>query len=303
MLRKGLFLTGFVVAGAIVLAALAPAGDAPRPRTARDLQLRPLMPPDAEVVRDPVHAYRVSLPRGWEQVRTDLTPRLAPVGGTILAVATFRPRGRACGPAPDLPDTDLHPRDALLLVQEELDAQPGNLPRSPRRLTLRRGVRWPCLDRPGIVGVHTWFRAHGRMLYVTAVAGERTSTRRRRELLGVLDALRFGPTPEVEVGVRPWTGGGYMRVGLSLFATHRSGSTGRRVRWYRAFVRGPSGAGCVSENDTRFSTGPPGRRLRAVLDPQRTKGMPWCRGHFRGVVVYTDGRYRRRAGRFSFDVR
>ncbi len=164
-----------------------------------------------------------------------------------------------------------------------------------------------------MVGLHTWFRARGRLMYVTGVAGERTGVRRRRELLGVAESLRFGPTPEVEVGVRPWVGGPDMRVGLSLFATHRSGATGRRVRWYSAAVRGPARVGCVIENDTRFSTGPPGHRIRAVLDPHRTKGRRWCRGRFRGVVRYTDGIcrkdgqchrvYMRRAGRFGFTVR
>ncbi len=123
-MRRALWIAGLAATAGIALAVLAPAGEEP--------SLRPLMPRDAEVVREPELGYRVSLPAGWEQVRADLTPRLAPEGGTILAVATFRPRGGTCGPEPDLPDTAIPPRGTLLLVQEELDAQPGNLPRRPR---------------------------------------------------------------------------------------------------------------------------------------------------------------------------
>jgi len=38
------------------------------------------------------------------------------------------------------------------------------------------------------------------------VAGERTSTRARRELLGIVEGLRVGRTPQVEVGFVPGTG-------------------------------------------------------------------------------------------------
>jgi hypothetical protein len=296
----------------------------------RVLPLRALVPPDTETFRDPGPAVRVALPDGWEAVSADLTPRLARSYPGILAVATFDPRERprrACGSQPDVPATPIGPRDALLLVHEELDAQPGTLPRQPRRHTLHEQLRrprasdrlrsvfpWRCLNRPGIAGLHTWFRSHGRLIEVTAIAGERTSSRLRRELLGIAESLRVGPTPEVEVGFLPGVGRPSTRFRLKLHATHRTGRRGRRERFYQWDVHGPFKTACVVEHHGSFSSGPPGALLRAVLDPSRTKGGHWCRGRFRGVVTYTDAicrpradscdrTYHRRAGRFSFKVR
>jgi hypothetical protein len=246
----------------------------------------------------------------------------------ILIASTFdpgaRPR-RGCGSAPNLPQTPIGPRDALVHVHEELDALPGDLPRRPRRLELREQLRmpggnegrtvfpWRCLNRPGIVGLHTWFRAHGRLIWMMAVAGERTSTRRRRELLGVAEGVRIGPTPPVEVRVDPPAGRPGTRFRLELVSTHRSGWHGPRLRDYLVHVRGPARVACVIEHEAFFSYGRPGARLHAVLDPRRTKGGRWCRGRFRGVVRYRDGFckrngschgvYTRRAGRIAFAVR
>jgi len=103
------------------------------------------------------------------------------------------------------------------------------------------------------------------------------------------------------------------RFRLGMHATHRTGRSGRRERYYRATVHGPARVGCVVGAHALFSHGPPGAFIRAVLDPMRAKGGRWCRGRFRGVVRYRDaicrlhGRcsrtYSRRAGRFSFIVR
>jgi hypothetical protein len=172
---------------------------------------------------------------------------------------------------------------------------------------------WRCLNRPGIVGLRVSFRAHGRWLHLTAIAGERTSRRRRRELLGVGESLRFGPPAPVPVRIQPPSGHPKTRFRLELVATHRSGRRGRRERGYWAAVHGPHRFACVIENDTWFSDGGPGARLRAVLDPSRTKGRRWCLGRFRGVVRYRDAICRRRgpcdrvymrtAGHFRFTVR
>lgn len=294
----------------------------------RTLQLRPLEPPGARTLRDSAHALRVAVPRGWQRYRRRLTPHLVSTEGTVLAVTTFPPsrrRERACGASPDTPNVRVGPRDALLHVEEQLDAQPGTRPRRPRVLQLQQQLRrpglnepvasvfpWRCLSRPGIVGLHTSFRAHGRLIGVTAVAGERTSRRRRRELLGMLQSLRFGPPAPVGVGVQPRAGDPDTRFGLELVSAYRTGRRGRRVRDYWAEVRGPRRTACVIENEAPFSSGPPGARLRAVLDPRRTKGQRWCRGQFSGVVRYRDGVCRpsgecphmhtRIAGRFRFVV-
>ena len=326
--RRHLLTVGALGAAAgTSLAALALADGGPaREQAAREvrepasriLSLRPLVPSDARVVRDPAHAVRLTLPPGWQTFDGNLTPMLAPSLPGILAVATFdpgaRPRRVWCS-SPDLPQTPIGPHDALVHAYEELDAYPGDLPRRPRRLKLReRAFPWRCLNRPGVVGLRTWFRAHGRLIWMTAVAGERTSTRRRRELLGIAQGVRIGPTPPVEVRVDPAVGRPDTRFRLDFESTHAAGGRRRRERSYRVRVHGPHGVACVIAHEAWFSHGPPGTRLRAVLDPRRTKGGRWCRGRFRGVVIYRDafcerggrcyGRpYVRRAGRVEFTVR
>jgi hypothetical protein len=292
------------------------------------------MPPGARIVRDRAHALRVSVPPDWQRSRSNLIPRMAGPG-SILTVATFAARARThrtCGDWPDMPQAPVGPHDALLHVEEEIDAQPGRLPARPRRFKLFQQLRrpgtndrfsvfpWRCLNRVGIVGLRTWFRAHGRLVHVTAIAGERTSRRLRRELLGILESLSFGPPAPVEVSVRPSVGDPTTRFRLEFVSTHRAGGRGRpnqdyrREQSYWAAVHGPQRIACVIENEARFSNGPAGARLHAVLDPSRTKGGRWCRGLFTGIVTYRDGicapdggscdrMYTRRAGRFSFTVR
>jgi hypothetical protein len=321
---------------ALVVAALiagcsgaAPPADAPaagRMPAVRTLPLRPLVSQEAQAVRDRAHAVRFSLPPGWIRGRESLTPKLAPPGSNLLAVASFPPRAqprRACGDWPDMPQAPIGPRDALLHVEEELDAQPGTKPSRPRELRLLEQLRiphpdervrsvfpWRCLNRRGIAGFRESFRAHGRLLHVTAIAGERSSRIRRRELLGVAESLRFGPTPPVPVRVAPATGGPHTRFRLELKSTHRTGRHGWQERDYRASVHGPRRFACVIETDAWFSHGPPGAVLHAELDPSR--GNRWCRGRFSGVVRYRDAIcsrpecervYLRRAGSFSFTVR
>ena len=299
----------------------------------RPLSVAPLVSPNMRVVKDRAHALRVAVPRGWYLGRVSLTPTLAPPA-SILAAATFPPRAdrrRACGLWPDMPQVEIGPKDALVHVGEELDAQPGRLPLRPRRFRLLEQVRrsgfdepvrsvfpWRCLNRPGIAGVYSSFRAHGRLLHLTAVAGERTSRRVRGQLLGVIEGLRFGPPPPVGVRVSPTRGDPDTMFELEIVAGERSGRRGRRLRRYWAEVRGPRAFACVIEHDAGFGYGPPGARLRAKLDPSRTKGLRWCRGRFRGVVKYRDGygcpprgrcrppddfpTEQRTAGRFAFTV-
>lgn len=320
-----------LAAGAAAVAAIALGSQGPVDRrpAIRSVPLRPLLPPGSRVLGDRTHALRVAVPPGWTRGRESLLPGQALPSGSILTVATFRARAeprRACGNWPDMPQAEIGPRDALLHVEEELDAQPGSRPRRPKRLRLQEQLRvprvnepvasvfpWRCLNRVGIAGLRTSFRTHGRWLHVTAVAGEHTSRRRRRELLGILESLRFGPVPPVAVRVEPALGGPRTRFRLELVSTHRTGRRGRRVREYWAAVRGPLRTACVIQNEAWFSYGPPGATLHAELDPRRTKGNRWCRGRFRGVVRYRDAicgginaceRVNiRRAGSFGFSVR
>ena len=173
---------------------------------ARPLPLRALHAPDARTVRDRENALRVTLPPGWRRSGVDLLPRLGE-GGSILTVATFDPSARprhSCGWPPDLPQTPIGSRDALLHLEEQFDVHPWHLPRRPRRFALWKQLRrpgvdervrsvfpWRCLNRPGIVGFWITFRPYNRLLHLTAVAGERTDRRLRRELLGIAESLRF----------------------------------------------------------------------------------------------------------------
>ncbi len=282
----------------------------------RDAGTRPAESGDGGVrdIRDRSRALRVTLPPGWHRSRANVVPRVADPH-LILTLATFRPsvtRRPICGSRPDVPHVRLGADDVLLIVTEELSAQPGNLPRRPRRFAVG-DAPWPCLSRRGVVGLRSSFRAHGRLIEVKAAAGARTTERQRRVLLGVAESLRFGPTPPVAVSVRPLGGRPGTRFELSLRSTHPTGRRGRRERSYWAAVHGPLKTACVIQNEAWFSYGPPGRTLRAVLDPRRTKGGRWCRGRFRGVVRYRDAIcpaatrcervYIRRAGRFGFTVR
>jgi hypothetical protein len=302
------------------------ASSAPAP-AAQTLSVRPLQPASAGLVRDRRHAVQVAVPPGWQRSHPTLTPRMAE-GGTILTVATFDPSARlrrGCGWPPDLPQTPIGGRDALLHVEEQLVVRPWHLPRRPGRFELWKQLRrpgvdervrsvfpWRCLNRPGIAGFWTTFRPHGRLVHVTAVAGEHTGTRLRRELLGIAESLRFGPTPPVHVAVHPPVAGPRTPVRVEIVSPVGTGRRGRRERDYRAAVRGPLRWACGIENEAPFSRGPPGSHLRAVLDPIHAKGGHWCRGSFSGVVRYRDatcGRERchdvhiRRAGSFSFTVR
>ena len=146
-----------------------------------------------------------------------------------------------------MPQVRVGPRDALLHVEEQLDAQPGTRPRRPTRFRLREQLRrpgvdelvasvfpWRCLNRPGIAGLRESFRADGRLLHLTAIAGERTARRIRRELLGIAASLRFGPPAPLAVTVRPPVGEPGTRFRLAIEASHRSARRGRHFRGYWA---------------------------------------------------------------------
>jgi hypothetical protein len=318
--RRALAVVALAAAVAVLLATVELSGKEPRVDApgVQTLPLRPLQVPGARIMRDSAHALRVAVPPGWRRSRQRVTPRLAPTESSILVLTTFPVRvlGRhACTDSPGMPQVRIGAREALIHVQELLDAQPGTKPRRPQVLRLRKQLRGPrrCASRPGIVGLRSWFRAHGRLIQVTAVAGERTSTRRRRELLGILESLRFGPPAPVAVSVHPPSGNSATRFRVALVSTHRSGRRGRRVRNYWAEVEGSGGIACVVETEAWFSSGPPGARLHAELDPTRTKGGRWCPGPVDGVVRYRDGFcgrpgrcwgvHTRVAGRFRFVVR
>ncbi len=194
-----------------LLATLGVAGQEPRPSVpaTRTLMLSPLLPSRASIVRDQAHRLRVAVPSGWVRGDESLLPRMARPERSILALATFEPHAeprRACGNFPDMPHVTIGPRAALLHVEEQLEAYPGSKPTRPGRFRLKQQTRrpgrnepvasvfpWRCLNRVGIVGLWTSFRAHSRLMHLTAVAGERTSRRQRRELVGIAESLRFGP--------------------------------------------------------------------------------------------------------------
>ena len=170
------------------------------------LRLRAGFPHGARDYVDPLSKVRAELPLDWRRARRNLTPALAPPGA-ILAVGNSplrRTPEAACSRAPDHPQLHVGRRDALVLVVEDVHGRADLAPRRPRRFRLReqagrraaapgrRIFPWRCLNRPGIVGLWTFFGEHRRLLYVTAVAGESTSAGTRRETLAVVNSLRFG---------------------------------------------------------------------------------------------------------------
>lgn len=177
-------------------------------RNTRKLDLKPWLPARTTTYKDRVHRVSITFPANWHRATESLTPRLKKPGG-ILAVGTspLRPApGQACSREPNLPQVAVGPEEALvhLEVQPDEPASPSAI--RPPRFRLLEQVRpvepdrpaagqvfpWGCLDRVGIAGLWTFFGADGRVFYVTAVAGEDTSERLRRTMLGVLDGLRFG---------------------------------------------------------------------------------------------------------------
>ena len=239
-------------------------------------------------------------------VGESLTPTLAPPA-SILAAATFPPRAdrrRACGLWPDMPQVEIGPKDALVHVEEELDAQPGRLPLRPRRFRLLEQVRRPGFDEP----VRSVFpvplpqpaRHRGRVLLVSRPRAADAPRRRWRASApcGGCGASCSGRSRGSASGLRRrsvtfW----FLRPEAirtpcsSCRSWPESAAAGVDAGCARYWteVRGPRAFACVIEHDAGFGDGLPGARLRAKLDPSRTKGLRWCRGRFRGVVKYRDG--------------
>jgi hypothetical protein len=178
----------------------APPAESRRPPGTVALDVAPRLPPGAVAYADRRHAVRVRHPTGWHRARANLTPRLA-APGTILALGNrpLRPGG-GCSRAPDHPRVDIGPRDAAVFVEEEANARADLAPARPRRLVLRRQVRrggerlfpWDCLNRVGIAGLRTMFRADDRVLHVTVVVGESAGARTQSHALGIAESLEFG---------------------------------------------------------------------------------------------------------------
>lgn len=171
------------------------------------LRIKPRMPPNPETYRDGKQDVRISYPRDWVRLRESLTPRRA---GAELAVSNSKIEvapGAACSDAPDQPQVQIGPRDALIHLTSTADAGAGGpgSPKKPRRFSLFKQVRasdteeprgeqlfpWPCLNEAGIIGTTRFFGASGRLFDVTAIVGKSASERTVRETLGVLQSLRF----------------------------------------------------------------------------------------------------------------
>lgn len=128
--------------------------------------------------------------------------------------------------------------------------------------------------------------------------------------------------PRLRLAVSPATGHRHDRFTVAITSRHATGDFGRTRRSYFAQARAvrPASA-CVNDRDAVFPSRPAGTRMRVRLDPARGKGgkLGWCRGRFRGRVIYTAGyacpddgpcdpprgfpHERRVVGRFTFRVR
>lgn len=174
------------------------------------LDIKPTLPDKTVTYFDPEHRVRITFPAKWHRARQSLTPRLKEPGG-ILAVGSnpLSPEPKkACSAAADLPQVELGRTDALVHVGLQAGAGVDGAPNRPRPFELLKQVRpvqsdrpasgqvfpWTCLDRVGIAGLWTVFRADRRVFYVTAVVGEGAPGSTRREVLGVLESLKFGPS-------------------------------------------------------------------------------------------------------------
>lgn len=127
-----------------------------------------------------------TLPPSWRVVRRRLTDCTDPA--QVLALASFR--------LPHRPR--LAPHGALLLLEERADGSEDRLPRRPARFALRgRPSPLACCEPLPDPGWTVDFEASGRSFYGYAYLGPRAGTRRRAELLRVLDGLRIARQPRV----------------------------------------------------------------------------------------------------------
>lgn len=92
--------------------------------------------------------------------------------------------------------------------------------------------------------------------------------------------------------VSPPSPGRDERVTVTFHSQRATGDFGHQRRSYtiQAWSVHP-GSGCVNNRDRVLAARPSGYRLRGRLDPARGDGgeTGWCRGRFKGKVIYTVG--------------
>jgi murein peptide amidase A len=143
------------------------------------------------------HGISGTLPPGWRVVHRRFTPCIDPQ--EVLAVSSFAVPKRA----------RMDPRGAFLLLEERRGSTDG-LPPRPARFSLagRPEALSCCEPFAGAPGWSVDFQAAGRGFYGYAYVGTKADTRRRAELLDVLDGLRFAdhrPRDSRSLGL-PWAG-------------------------------------------------------------------------------------------------
>lgn len=141
-----------------------------RPNT-EELDLDGRLPNETVSYLDRKDRVRIELPADWYVARRNLTPRVAePVGSLAAGTSPLRPDpNAACPGAPDQPQIEVGPRDALFHVRIEPDEGPAGAGKRPSHFRLLKQVRpadpdrpasgvvfpWSCLNRVGVVGVWT----------------------------------------------------------------------------------------------------------------------------------------------------
>lgn len=177
-----------------------------RPNTVK-LNLDGHLPADAVTYTDTKQQVELTFPADWHRAKESLTPRRGGPGGSVAVGSTPLHPGpdKACSRAYDLPQVELGPTAALVHIDIRPGEDPSAAPKWPRRFHLLKQVRpvdperpgagqvfpWTCLNRVGVAGLWGYFRADGRVFYVTAVAGKATSKKTRSEVLGVLYSVEF----------------------------------------------------------------------------------------------------------------
>lgn len=170
-------------------------------RNTDPIELEAQLPPDTATAGDPRGRVQVTIPASWRLLGK---PWLAP-GDGVLAVAAGPLTLGACSKAPDQPRINPDSDGAFLHVGLQAKQDPRAGGPQPRPWRLLRQVKpvdsdrpasgqvlpWKCLSRVGVVGRWTFFGAAGGVYYVTAFAGEGTSSETRRHLLGTMQSLEF----------------------------------------------------------------------------------------------------------------
>jgi len=156
--------------------------------------------------RDAERGLSVSLPSDWHRARQSLTPSLVEPR-EILSIGSYplryQRRSRCHVPSCPVPAIDgLGRGDVLVSIQERrgsgaygFPAQRRPFQLDPMRLSFPAGRSWTCAKRRLARAFWTPFAASGRGFYAFVAFGRGVTRQTRRDVVRVLDSLRFDRKP------------------------------------------------------------------------------------------------------------